>query len=209
MGVIKRGILGGISGKVANVVGGSWKGIAYLRSLPLSVANPNTPAQQAVRGAFSNCTAFAVKILGAILQPFWNQYASGQSGYNLFIQRNVSEFDTSGLANPSGLLTTIGTVTPAVLSSVVGNSGPSTVVLDWTDNTGQGNAQAGDETIIVIYNETTNQVFTSVGLATRATATETVSGVTMSGGDTMHAWMSFSKTDGQSGTPDYFSFTAL
>jgi len=30
MGTIKRGILGGFSGKVANVVGTSWKGIALL-----------------------------------------------------------------------------------------------------------------------------------------------------------------------------------
>ena len=34
MGKIGKGILGGISGKVANVVGGNWKGIDYLRSKP-------------------------------------------------------------------------------------------------------------------------------------------------------------------------------
>ncbi len=40
MGIIKRGILGGFSNKVANVVGSSWKGINTMRALPLSVANP-------------------------------------------------------------------------------------------------------------------------------------------------------------------------
>jgi len=32
MGIIQKGILGGFSGKVGNVVGGSWKGIDYMRS---------------------------------------------------------------------------------------------------------------------------------------------------------------------------------
>ena len=53
MGIIKRGILGGVSNKVGNVVGSSWKGIATLRSLPLSVANPNTLAQRNNRTSFS------------------------------------------------------------------------------------------------------------------------------------------------------------
>ena len=45
MGKISQGILGGVSGKVGNVVGGSWKGIDYLKIMPASVANPQTPAQ--------------------------------------------------------------------------------------------------------------------------------------------------------------------
>jgi hypothetical protein len=42
MGTIKQGILGGFSGKVGTVVGASWKGIAYMRSLPQKVKNPRT-----------------------------------------------------------------------------------------------------------------------------------------------------------------------
>ena len=45
MGTIKKGILGGFSGKVGNVVGASWRGIEYIRSLPSSVRNPRTEAQ--------------------------------------------------------------------------------------------------------------------------------------------------------------------
>ena len=37
MATIKKGILGGVSGKVGNVVGGNWKGVDYLRSLPAEV----------------------------------------------------------------------------------------------------------------------------------------------------------------------------
>jgi len=34
MGTIKKGILGGFSGKVGTVIGGVWKGIEYMRSIP-------------------------------------------------------------------------------------------------------------------------------------------------------------------------------
>ncbi|MDD4190768.1 MAG: DUF6266 family protein [Mangrovibacterium sp.] len=52
MGKISQGILGGVSGKVGNVVGGSWKGIDYLRVMPASVANPQTPAHMDQRSKF-------------------------------------------------------------------------------------------------------------------------------------------------------------
>ena len=42
MGVISQGILGGVSGKVGNVVGASWKGIDYLRIKPSNVANQHS-----------------------------------------------------------------------------------------------------------------------------------------------------------------------
>jgi hypothetical protein len=37
MGIVKKGILGGFSGKVGAVVDGSWKGISYMRSLPQNI----------------------------------------------------------------------------------------------------------------------------------------------------------------------------
>lgn len=58
MGVIKKGILGGFSGKVGNVVGANWIGIDYMRAMPASVANPDTIAQREVRGTFRAITRF-------------------------------------------------------------------------------------------------------------------------------------------------------
>lgn len=59
MGVISQGILGGVSGKVGNVVGASWKGIDYLRIKPSNVANPRTEGQVSQR------TKFALKLFTA------------------------------------------------------------------------------------------------------------------------------------------------
>lgn len=209
MSKIKRGILGGMSGKIANVVGSSWKGIATLRALPLSVANPRTAAQQAQRNAFSQCVAFATQITGSILRQFWNQYASQQSGYNLFISRNVANFDASGLVTPGDLLSTIGPITPAPIFTVSANAASDEVTINWTDNSGEGTAQGTDEAIIVIQNENTGDVFTSVGTITRADATATVTGVTMATGNTINVWLSFYDANNRSGEPDYANTNAV
>ena len=58
MGKISQGILGGLSGKVGNVIGGSWKGIDYIRIKPSSVTNPRTPGQVNQRNKFSATIEF-------------------------------------------------------------------------------------------------------------------------------------------------------
>lgn len=117
MAVIKAGILGGLSGSIGNVTGSSWKGVAVLRTKPLSVANPNTPAQQAVRTPWALLTKLGSSITGAILQPVWNGIASKMSGYNLFMQKNAQlAFSSLGDFLPLGLSVSPGTLPSAAVS---------------------------------------------------------------------------------------------
>lgn len=117
MAVIKSGILGGLSGSIGNVTGSSWKGVPVLRTKPLSVANPNTPAQQAVRTPWSLLTKLGSSITGAILQPVWNGIASKMSGYNLFMQKNAQlAFSSLGDFVPTGLSVSPGTLPSAAVS---------------------------------------------------------------------------------------------
>ena len=97
MGIIKRGILGGVSNKIGNVVGSSWKGIATLRSLPLSVANPNTSAQRNNRDTFSLMSKLGSDVLATVCQPLWNRDAKQMSGYNAYVMYNKRAFDADPL----------------------------------------------------------------------------------------------------------------
>ena len=97
MGVIKRGILGGFSNKVANVVGSSWKGIDTMRALPVSVANPRTTAQVENRNSFSYFSKLGSDVLSTIIQPLLNRDAKYMSGYNKFIKLNKLAYDLGGL----------------------------------------------------------------------------------------------------------------
>lgn len=97
MGVIKRGILGGVSNKIGNVVGSSWKGIATLRSLPLSVANPNTKEQRDNRTSFSIMSKLGSEVLATVCQPLWNRDAKQMSGFNAYVMCNKKAFDADPL----------------------------------------------------------------------------------------------------------------
>lgn len=93
MGVIKRGILGGFSGKVGGVVGSSWKGISVMRSMPLTVANPRTVKQVQQRSKFSKLSKLGSELLTTTIKPFWDRFAQMKSGYNAFIEVNKGAFD--------------------------------------------------------------------------------------------------------------------
>src|SRR5690606_15981400 len=97
MGKIKRGILGGFQGKVANVVGSSWKGIAVMKSLPLSVANPNTAKQQTARGKFSYATRYGSELLVNWIKPLRDRFAQQESGYNLWVKQNIGAISDEGV----------------------------------------------------------------------------------------------------------------
>lgn len=97
MGIIKRGILGGVSNKIGNVVGSSWKGIATLRSLPLSVANPRTKAQRDNRDTFSVMSKLGSEVLATVCQPLWNRDAKQMSGFNAYVKYNKEAFDANPL----------------------------------------------------------------------------------------------------------------
>lgn len=68
MGRIKKGILGGFSGKVGAVVGASWRGIDYMRGLPKKSDKPPTIAQLAQQNKMALLRGFLIG-LGDIIEP--------------------------------------------------------------------------------------------------------------------------------------------
>ena len=118
MGIIKQGILGGFLGKVGSVVGGNFKGIATMRAMPLSVANPRTAAQVGNRSRFQMVTEFAKELGLPFIQTYWNRRAQKMSGFNLFTSVNKDIFTTNGLFTPGSLFLSQGEISAPVLSSV-------------------------------------------------------------------------------------------
>ena len=88
MGKISQGVLGGFSGKVGNVVGGSWKGVDYMRIKPAHVANPRTPAQVGQRTKFSLVLDF-LKPMTDFLRVGFQMYASKMTQFNSAMSYNL------------------------------------------------------------------------------------------------------------------------
>lgn len=97
MATYKQGILGPFSGKVGTVVGSSWRGIAYIRSLATKVANPRTAAQLEVRNKLSATSKRLRLFLSSIRRGFVSSgAASGWSAAVKFNRQYVSLDEKTG-----------------------------------------------------------------------------------------------------------------
>ena len=204
MGIIKRGILGGVSNKIGNVVGSSWKGIATLRSLPLSVANPNTLEQRTNRNSFSIMSKLGSDVLATVCQPLWNRDAKQMSGFNAYVKENKLAYDENWigwLANPI--------MSKGSLSSNLINAQPDDgmVHLDFTYETTLQNPQDSNDDIAyvqVIHQDNSNPakpLFTAKGFITNARRStghlQVVNPFVPSSGDKLIMSLSFKSVDGR------------
>lgn len=197
MGIITSGILGPISGKVGPVVGGSWKGIAYLRQLPASVANPQTAAQTAQRTKLSNIVAFAKQVLTTVIKPLNDRFASGQSGYNRFVSANIALFAAAIPSPAASLVISEGSLLDADVDTVTATDASTVVRCEWTDNSGTGNAQATDQAYCVWLNETTGAIIAQTANTDRDS--ELIVGAmdaNSASGDVVRAYLAFRTANG-------------
>jgi len=193
MGKIKSGILGGFSGKVGPVVGGSWKGINYVRSSPVSVANPNTVAQAGQRTKFSSIVEIAKALLGTIIQPYWNPIAQKMSGFNDFMKSNIDAAIAAGGVTWANLKITRGALQPVAAITCVSDDSANSHVISWVNNAGTGNALAGDVTIAAIYNSTQDYWIPSVGAQSRGFGSCTVMDNKAQVGDAIKVYLGFQR----------------
>jgi hypothetical protein len=196
MGIIKQGILGGVSNKVGSVIGTSWKGIAVLRSFPQSVANPRTTPQVNQRTKFAAVVAFASKINSGIIKPLWDRFAQRQSGNNAFVSRNIDNFNTSGvLSAPSTLEISRGKMTATPILTAVADASLQSIEVTWADDLTDSFQALTDEAFICAYNATTGFLFGEQSQA-RQDEAGTLGNFDVNVGNTIHVWLAFRRLDG-------------
>jgi hypothetical protein len=153
MGKISKGILGGFSGKVGTIVGATWKGIDYIRSLAASVANPKTVAQLTQRSKFVLVLRF-LQPLTAFLRVSFKLYATKMTQFNNAMSYNLRNAVSGTYPNYeidfAKALVSRGNLVGAVNESAT--SGGDEIVITWEDNSGNGNALASDRALIAVYN---------------------------------------------------------
>lgn len=204
MGIIKRGILGGVANKIGNVVGSSWKGIATLRSLPLSVANPRTLAQRTNRNSFSIMSKLGSQVLATVCQPLWNRDAKQMSGFNAYVMNNKRAYDEDWVAWLANPIMSKGNLS-ATLSNAGINDGGANLVLVF--DTSLKNPQDSNDDIVymqVIHQNNSNPAkpsFEAKGFITNAKRSEGHVTVTnpfeTSEGDKLILSLSFKSADGR------------
>jgi hypothetical protein len=153
MGIIKQGILGGLSGKVGNVVGSSWKGINYLRALPTNVANPNTVGQRITRTKMGIVIGF-LKTCTAFIRFGFSGFALKMSAFNAATSFNfriaVGNDYPNQVLDYSSVKVTRGNL-PGAVNAVCSSTDPGKVTVSWENNSSQGNASDGDTPLVLVY----------------------------------------------------------
>ncbi len=197
MAIIKRGILGGIQNKIGNVVGSSWKGIAVLKSLPLSVANPRTAPQVSNRERFASCNAFFSSINAGVVKPLWDRFASQMSGFNAAVQYNIANFAGTELTNPEGLRISNGKMATTPITSVVADNSSNLISFVWTSGAGAGLKLGTDVAYVVAYNVNKHE---TVGAPTLTTRDDEEGDLAMPAnwetGDSLYCYLAFKRVDG-------------
>ncbi len=157
MGSFRRGINGGFSGKVGNVVGAHWRGIDYMRSLPrVSKGRAITEDQLMHRVRFACAVNFAKPISFVFNVGYGKLAKQNLSGYNLAVRQVFKDAIVGDYPNVE--------VDPALVriseGDLVRPRNPALEVLPgqvlrftWIDHTRRGiKADHGDRVIVVAYN---------------------------------------------------------
>lgn len=190
MSKIKKGILGGFSGKVGNVVGAFWKGKAVMRSLPGSVHQPETTGQMAVRQRFSLLSVFLSRLYGTISIGF-KEREDGTTFFNEAMRANyadaVSGAYPAQTLNYNNMIVSEGNLTN-LGATACSDSGTGDIDLTWQDNSGTGTADANDFVYACVYN-VEKDVAVNVDAGARADATFSYTYPTTWQGDTVHIWL--------------------
>jgi len=206
MGRITKGILGGFSGTVGQVVGGAWKGIDYMRSKSGKRSGPPTPAQLEQQEKFALMVRF-MQSLTALLDITFKNYAVKMTGFNAAVSYNLQNA-IDGAVSPFNIAYPLVLVSRGDLPNasnpaavpVAGNN----VKFTWVNNAGVGKAKTTDKAIWVVYSTEFNQAIYTFGSAPRSGGEETVDAA-MFVGQTVETWLAFISADGKTVSGSFYT----
>jgi hypothetical protein len=196
MAKMKQGIFGGLSGKVGNLTGSSWKGTPVVKSRPQSVAYPATTGQVAQTTKMSAIVAFCKPILSSWIKPLWDRAAVGMSGYNAFVKANIAEFADGVVDSYSTLAMSRGTMAATRIETVVFSNLNKVVTLTWDTSSMSGLQNSTDIAYACCINPQTGKVSVNSGVL-RSVGSIAVTFPDSQGEDgVMYSYLAFKRSNG-------------
>jgi len=198
MGRIKKGILGGFSGKVGTVVGANWKQVSYIRSLPQNVKNPRTEAQRKQRSKFL-LVLNLLKPLNPLLRIGWKLYAKRQSAFNAAtsyvlanaIQGTFPNFEI----NYQKVLISRGALAPATNATATATG--TRIQFSWDNNIPADSSLNRDKALIAVLNPAKGIAITQIEVVERTQGTFGFDLPTNWQGDRVEPYLGFISEDGK------------
>ncbi|WP_413534118.1 DUF6266 family protein [Empedobacter brevis] len=176
MAEIKKGILGGFSGKVGTVIGVNWRGKDIIRSLPKTSKKAPTEEQLIQRLKFRKTIDF-LQPLRSIQNMYFGSKAGKQSRFNnatsYTLTNAVEMVQNLPVIIVARVLITKGELVDFQLPEIDATTA-GTFSFSWEDNSGQGNAKETDLVNVVCYSEDLNSFYISEEIATRDALTASI-----------------------------------
>ena len=198
MGTINKGILGGFSGTVGTVIGGSWKGIDYMRSQPARRSGTASQPQLEQQAKFSLVVKFLQSMTSLVMVTF-NNYAIKMTGFNSALSYNIKNVITGTYPayaiDYAKVLVSRGDLPNASGPAAAAAAG-SIINFTWNDNSGMGKAAATDRAVLVVYSSTMNLTIYDLEAAQRNAGTASINAATFSG-ETVEVYIGFMSEDGR------------
>lgn len=205
MAQIKKGILGGLSGKVGNVVGGNWNGVDYLRSVPTGVKQANTILQQSQRQKFKTVIEF-LRPQTPLIRLGFKPFAEKSSAFNAAMSYNfrnalTGDFDTGFSIDYSKAAMANGNL-PSIDGLSVESTTAGQLNLAWTDNSDESGAAGGDILYVGVYNPAKGTAVIRLNAAPRSAGSAIINLPVSYSGDDVHCYVGFFGVQALSGVPD-------
>jgi hypothetical protein len=194
--VVQNPIIGRAFGKLANTVFSKWKNLNTLRSKPVQVANPDTPAQQMRRGMLSTLVEFGRGFI-SMLRIGFDGFHFKWTALNAFIRYNYGTLVVAGTppnfnVDLSAMVISKGPLTVTGSSSVVATDASPTVTVNWPTALVGDDQANGDLAYILVVNEDTDAIARSAGAVARSAGTAAITMPSNSNsGDVVHTYIFF------------------
>lgn len=166
---LKKGIEGGFSGKIGNIVGSSWRGMDIIRAAPKKPQKPPTAKQLLQREKFRTAVNF-VNAAKEVVYQFFGKDEGTRTRYNncvsYLVNRAVEVMDNEPKFNYHRILVTKGELMQ------IQNPATDTIAeqlqVSWIDNSQHGNASSTDLFWLLFYDDVLNQSFSVETAFTRS-----------------------------------------
>ncbi len=206
MGRIRKGILGPVEGTVGTVVGATWKGISYIRSMPAKGSKKATQAQLSQRLKFALAGKFLNPIAGLVSVGFkapGAEMTGLNNAYSHLLKNAIIGSFPDFHIDYSLVLMSRGSLPNAANPKAVA-AGNKTIKFSWTDNSNTGKAKATDKAILVVYCPELNQSIYTTGSAPRGDGTETLD-VSQFSGKAVETYIGFISEDGKDRANSFYT----
>ena len=203
-----------VKGKVGNFVGRTGTGGRYYagKYQPV-VKNPRTEAQTAWRAKFKTVSQFCSSLAGWAKKMCKGLTKNGTAYSNLMFLNPPSTVAVPGQQAGSYVID----FTKVKLSSgsmdlpynIVANVDGNDIVVNWTDNSGLGNAEKADQCALVCYNAVKGAAVIILDAAKREDSTASIPVPTNWSSETLHAYIAFQRDNGAQTSGSHYlgSFT--